>query len=200
MYHVVRTTTEKLEQTINDSVSNPDVSLHTLQWLGGRDWVLVLDVALGWVADQDTRYAEYDRAVADGAEFALTPPDGLTLVAPEVVHGDVRYGRYDTHRTGPDFTAFVEDAARSWIIFFGPHGSPALYWPRRDAHGGVIGAPIDLTHDPAALAALLKSCMYQLLADLDNETVSAAEVKRRVISRLEPLTTVLSVDTTPTTG
>lgn len=107
---------------------------------------------VGWVEDMAQRHARFVAAVGEGttawptlSTLGITVPDGaVTLVEPEVEWGDVRYGRYDTSKI-PGFSGWVEDAARSWIVFLGPHGAPAVYFPRRDADGGVIGEPIDLT-------------------------------------------------------
>ena len=101
----------------------------------------------GWVADQERRHERVATAQAGGVNYGLLA-DGLPgeamLVEPEVTWGNIRYGRYDEQRLGHEFTGWIEDVAGSWIIFLGPHGAPALYWPRRDEGGGVIGEPIRL--------------------------------------------------------
>lgn len=187
LYKVVRTTTDKLEAELNDRTANRDLAVSRVEWVGGRDWVLVFTVALaddtpatavnesttttsyddygrivaqttvsgrrddGWVADQARRHARFDALRQlngdDLYDDELSSPAPFAhLVDPEVEHGDLRYGRYDEHRvpTHNRFAGWVEDHARSWIIFLGEHGAPALYWPRRDRDGGVIGAPVEL--------------------------------------------------------
>lgn len=206
MFAVIRTTTEKLEDTVNAHTS-PGRSYRELQWVGGRDWILVVELAdeapetraltatvlrareelgfygaslaqrfpgekvhepitsimaildaamqyatqghtVGWVQDDDRRHHRFDADEFYGPSMPVdTNPSSFTgLIDPEVEWGDIKYGRYSQTRLpeGYEFTGWIEDAARSWIIFLGPHGAPALYWPRRDREGGVIGAPIKL--------------------------------------------------------
>lgn len=43
MYHVVRTTTDKLEDALNEGYGlvRPTVKVDAYQWVGGRDWVII---------------------------------------------------------------------------------------------------------------------------------------------------------------
>lgn len=115
--------------------------------------VTVIDLALsgkseGLVDNMDRRHARFDSSPLLPREYAsdITPASFASLVDPEIQHGDLIYGRYDTNRvpTGNKYTAWIENYAKSWIIFLGEHGSPSLYYPRRDEMGGVIGSPINL--------------------------------------------------------
>ena len=40
-FSVLKTTTDKLEKTLND-ISCDGGTVHTLQWVGGRDWVIAV--------------------------------------------------------------------------------------------------------------------------------------------------------------
>lgn len=53
-------------------------------------------------------------------------------------------GRYDHESITKDFAGYIEPAEKSWIIYLDADGKPALYWPKRDADGGVIGDPVEL--------------------------------------------------------
>lgn len=53
-------------------------------------------------------------------------------------------GRYDHESITKDFAGYIEPADKSWIIYLDADGKPALYWPERDADGGVIGEPVEL--------------------------------------------------------
>lgn len=48
-------------------------------------------------------------------------------------------GRYDHESITVDYAGWIEPNDRSWIIFLGADGKPAVYYDQRDAGGGVIG-------------------------------------------------------------
>lgn len=53
-------------------------------------------------------------------------------------------GRYDHESIRKDWAGYIEPADKSWIIYLHADGKPALYWPERDADGGVVGEPVEL--------------------------------------------------------
>ena len=53
-------------------------------------------------------------------------------------------GRYDHESITEHFAGYIEPADKSWIIYLDADGKPALYWPERDADGGVVGEPVEL--------------------------------------------------------
>ncbi len=53
-------------------------------------------------------------------------------------------GRYDHESITKDFAGYIEPADKSWIIYLDAQGRPALYWPKRDSDGGVVGEPVEL--------------------------------------------------------
>lgn len=53
-------------------------------------------------------------------------------------------GRYDHESITKHFAGYIEPADKSWIIYLDADGKPALYWPERDADGGVVGEPVEL--------------------------------------------------------
>ena len=60
----------------------------------------------------------------------------------------ITIGRYTLDGSEPrTFTGYVEglsNSGQSWIVYLDDDGLPALYWPRREESGAVIGQPIDL--------------------------------------------------------
>lgn len=42
------------------------------------------------------------------------------------------------------FTGYIEDDAKTWIIYLGQDGKPALYYPDRNKDGSVIGEGINV--------------------------------------------------------
>lgn len=152
-YTVIRTTTDQLEAKLNE-VAQDGAGVESFQWVGGRDWIIIARgyriadaTQLGWVADNEVRHARFDASpLAKDGPPDIGPQAYVNLVDPEVEWGDIKYGRYDTQRvpTGSKWSGWIEDHARSWIIFLDEHGQPALYWPRRDAEGGCIGSPFTI--------------------------------------------------------
>lgn len=69
---------------------------------------------------------------------------------------DIKIGRYsDTYVINPveiidgrtithEFSGWIEDEGRTWIIFLDASGKPALYWRYRDELGGTVGEPVRL--------------------------------------------------------
>ena len=69
---------------------------------------------------------------------------------------DIKVGRYsDVYGINPveeidgrtithEFSGWIEDEDRTWIIFLDEHGKPAFYWAERDELGGTIGEPVRL--------------------------------------------------------
>lgn len=155
-YSVIRTTTDRLADALNECAQDGADVIDT-QWTGGRDWIIIArgytiaevpTPAPGWADDMDARHARFDASPLASGDYPddIGPQAYVNLVDPEVSWGDIRYGRYDENRvpTGHKWSGWIEDHARSWIIFLDEHGQPALYWPRRDALGGVIGTPITI--------------------------------------------------------
>ena len=69
---------------------------------------------------------------------------------------NIKIGRYDHPSVTVDYAGWIEPDDRSWIIFLGADGAPAIYYAERDASGGVIGdgIPLDAAHvHRATLAA-----------------------------------------------
>jgi len=64
---------------------------------------------------------------------------------------NMKIGRYSDVQaeTGGQWSGWVEPDDRSWIIWLDATGKPALYWPERDADGGVIGDPVVLADTEA---------------------------------------------------
>lgn len=70
--------------------------------------------------------------------------------------GDIKIGRYsDTYGINPveevdgrqitlEFSGWIEDEDRTWIIFLDGQGKPTLYWGERDELGGTLGDPVRL--------------------------------------------------------
>lgn len=48
-------------------------------------------------------------------------------------------GRYDDKSITKDWAGWIEPANAAWIIYLGPDGRPALYYPQREPDGAVIG-------------------------------------------------------------
>lgn len=151
-YFVVRTTTEQLADAMNKVVAD-GCYVESSTWVGGRDWIIVARVNYtfpkgGWADDMERRHARFDESpYASASPFVTADPSEFTsLIDPEIEHGDIIYGRYDETRvpTGHRFSGWIENYAKTWIIFIGEHGAPSLYYPRRDEAGGVIGEPINL--------------------------------------------------------
>jgi hypothetical protein len=66
---------------------------------------------------------------------------------------NVKIGRYEprdtmTHEQEASgirvFTGWIEPADRSWIVYLGQDGVPALYWGEREESGAVVGDPVVL--------------------------------------------------------
>ena len=45
------------------------------------------------------------------------------------------------HFSSDTWESVVEPEDRSWILYVGKDGTP-VFWPQRDAAGGVIGEPV----------------------------------------------------------
>jgi len=56
--------------------------------------------------------------------------------------GSIVIGRYDHESITKDFAGWFEPADKSWIIFTGSDGRPAVYYPEREADGSVKGDPV----------------------------------------------------------
>lgn len=69
---------------------------------------------------------------------------------------NVKIGRYSHPSVTEDYAGWIEPEDRSWIVFLGPDGTPAIYYPVRDATGGVVGEgiPLDSVHALRAAAPL----------------------------------------------
>lgn len=164
-YRVLKSTTDQLQNHLDGALQD-DLDIHIVQWVGGRDWIIICQAqqvtdlpsamaaaiahspeASGWTwaTDLATRHRQLDDLGPEYFEQKYHDvPAAAFYVIPEMEWGNIRYGRYDETRID-SFTGWIEDTAKSWIIFLGAHGAPSLYWPRRDSQGGVIGAPIELT-------------------------------------------------------
>lgn len=59
--------------------------------------------------------------------------------------GNVKIGRYDHPSITVDYSGWIEPEDRSWIIFLGADGKPAIYYAERDESGGVVGDGIQLS-------------------------------------------------------
>lgn len=52
---------------------------------------------------------------------------------------NIKIGRYDHPSITVDYAGWIEPDDKSWIIFLGADGKPAVYYDQRDEHGGVVG-------------------------------------------------------------
>lgn len=86
----------------------------------------------------------------------LTRQIEVAVNAAQTAATDIYTGKYyesDRARVASDdpelaargYTGWIADNAETWIIFLGPDGRPALYWPNREESGAVIGEPVELT-------------------------------------------------------
>lgn len=60
---------------------------------------------------------------------------------------NITIGRYDHESITQSWTGWIEGAREdgsTWILYLDEHGSPRMYWGRRDEAGGVIGDPVEL--------------------------------------------------------
>ena len=57
---------------------------------------------------------------------------------------NITIGRYDDASITKDYAGWIEPGDRSWIIYTGADGRPALYYPHREPSGAVIGEGIVL--------------------------------------------------------
>lgn len=142
---VERATTEKLEALLNDVAEKGRRVIH-IEHVGGRDWVVV---SARPVAQGGGTYAVTYNS-------AYVPPTRDAVVGETVRSLKLKVGAYgeETRSIGPDgvakplshsFAGYIEDESASWIVFLDGLGRPAVYWPNRDADGGVVGDPIDLS-------------------------------------------------------
>jgi len=53
-------------------------------------------------------------------------------------------GKFYVPETAREWTGYIQPKDRSWIIFLGKDGKPALYYENREESGAVIGEPIVL--------------------------------------------------------
>jgi len=53
---------------------------------------------------------------------------------------DITIGRYDDPDKTGGWAGWVEPKDKSWILFIDKDGD-TLFWPERDADGGVVGEP-----------------------------------------------------------
>lgn len=53
-------------------------------------------------------------------------------------------GRYQHESITESYAGYIEPADASWIIYLGPDGKPAVYYPERGPDGAVVGAGIRL--------------------------------------------------------
>lgn len=160
---VIRTTTDKLEAVIAEQETE-DRTLISSQFTGGRDWVLFFTQMItfdtvgampdvlhpcGSTSDDHVRTA---CRVCRESEFgderlacSMTPWNGFVV------------GRYNPNRTWQDvdgsqragreypYAGWIEDEARTWIVYFDSADRPVLLWRKRDVDGGVMGEPISLS-------------------------------------------------------
>ena len=60
---------------------------------------------------------------------------------------NIKIGRYAHESVTEHFSGWIEPDDRSWIIYLGPTGKPACYFPERDESGGVVGEAISFDGD-----------------------------------------------------
>ena len=53
----------------------------------------------------------------------------------------IKIHRYESTSGAGGFEGYVEPESLAWILYFSDDGT-TLFWPRRDADGGVIGDPV----------------------------------------------------------
>jgi hypothetical protein len=119
--HAVRTTEDRLAETI-DLWVGPAPAHSTVMPVvvhkGSRDYLVIV------------RHPEHDESAHDrhGAHGETDAP--------------IVVGTYDDNES---YGGWVEDRARSWILYYGHGGRPEVMWLRRDTTGGVVGEPISFS-------------------------------------------------------
>lgn len=60
----------------------------------------------------------------------------------------LNFGSYSKTPENVDklFTGYIEDDKKTWIIYLGRDGKPALYYPDRNKDGSVIGEGINVKY------------------------------------------------------
>lgn len=127
---VVRTTTDKLEDTIAEQ-TGLDRHLTSSQFIGGRDWVLFFDQYLMATSEIASACLHDDRFdigyYGTDSRVRMIERDGSVGVA-----------------TDPNYGGWIEDKAQSWIIYFDRLDRPVIFWAKRDPDGGVMGSAVVL--------------------------------------------------------
>lgn len=124
--HVIRTTEDKLEATIDEWLGNGwSQHMPTVIHRGSRDYLVIV------------RHAEHESVHPEGRP----QPHGQVI-------GPVNVGLYDLPASHPDatgqdgehygFSAWVEDVDRTWILFLDQDGRPATMWMHRDPDTGAV--------------------------------------------------------------
>ena len=57
---------------------------------------------------------------------------------------NIKVGRYTHESVTKNYAGWIEPDDRSWIIYTDAEGRPAVYFPRREPSGAVIGKGIRL--------------------------------------------------------
>jgi hypothetical protein len=155
-YDVDKTTTERLNALLAQKVAE-GWSLRELVHLGSRDWVVICENA-PWPAAHELDHEQLEQPAVDvlttdaNADYhrgddTLMPPVGYERPYADAavkltVYGPIQLGQYEYDSR---WQGWLEDTARTWIVFLAKDGRPSLYWPTRTASGAVFGQPIELS-------------------------------------------------------
>lgn len=137
--HSAQTTLAKVEEAL-DKLLPPQGTRSRLGRTETYDDDLI-DLRVHYLGGRDVL------AVAVHADHDADPP---TVVSEGLIHVE-HYGPDHRHfeteggaAMPPDSAGLIEDARRTWAMWFGQDGRPTSLWLYRAADGSVIGQPIDL--------------------------------------------------------
>lgn len=57
---------------------------------------------------------------------------------------NITIGRYDDTSITDHWAGYIEPGDKSWIIFLDAEGRPAVYYPKREKSGAVVGEAVVL--------------------------------------------------------
>jgi len=166
--HVLRTTTREMPDLLNEWATRetrPGEPADEIfpTYCGGRDWVVVLRHR---DHGESVSPADHDHGSGDLRE----DPRYLDSIGCEDRPIPVTLSGYepgtapvvDGVRHAPQWSGYVEDDARTWILYLDMQHRPAALWLQRDETGGVIGESIDLQQVPHDVAADLADRTEQI--------------------------------------
>ena len=63
---------------------------------------------------------------------------------------NLKIGRYSHESVSSEYAGYIEPDDKSWIIWLGADGKPALYFAEREPGGAVVGLGVHLNGDVSA--------------------------------------------------